>query len=734
MARKTIFDFSGGQVSPRYKSRVDSPIYHRSCKSLINFRVWPTGGIERIPGTIRVAETVSNNSTRLFSFVTKDKLSYVLAITAEGASTKSKSKVYRAGTAEVAVVSDSDNTSSGGLVPGETEGSLADTPTTTLGSDATVESLPTAFTAAQLKEIQYVQDADVLRLVHPSHKSQKLTRSSDTAWVWANSTPSASASDHFQGLNFTDGAGSPSAVYSSANATPRVMTFYQQRLVIGGVNTHRNELQGSDLPHATDPQQGIEKMDSASDGSGGWSYTQQGTGIEWVAGWTSLLTGTAEGEYSWGDEPIGALAANVPNIKQVSGHGSYNKQPLFAGGRLLFIQRGGLVIREMLFNADQKTYNARNLSILADNILGTLPMVDWAYQKSPIPAIWVVRGDGKLAVMTYDIENDLYSWNLVDVGGIVESIAVVSAGTEDQVWIVVQRTIAGSVTRHIEYFDTFNRADKTVPYYVFSGNKVSGQSDATIASIATTGSSAYTITCNVPVDHGLVNDQIVRITGLKKDDGSLHEMCTTDTGAGRGVYLVGESASTSFKLEKVGTTDGTKIKGITGSTAWTTDLTAATGTVTVVVNEVTGLAHLNGETVTCTGDGSELPQVTVGSGKASLGGYYKKATAGVGVDSDCIPLGIDSVDDFGFNRTVKRVLVRVMDTNSLQVGPDTDNLDDITFKTTTDTMDEAPPLMEDIIEKSVIQKVTNTGSIVLRAKKESGLACSVIGLVAEYEG
>lgn len=65
MARKTIFDFGAGQVSPRFKGRVDNEMYHKACETLENFRVWPTGGIERVPGTKYIASKTS--PLRLFT-------------------------------------------------------------------------------------------------------------------------------------------------------------------------------------------------------------------------------------------------------------------------------------------------------------------------------------------------------------------------------------------------------------------------------------------------------------------------------------------------------------------------------------------------------------------------------------------------------------------------------------------------------------------------------------------
>ena len=98
-----------------------------------------------------------------------------------------------------------------------------------------------------------------------------------------------------------------------------------------------------------------------------------------------LLVGASNGEFSLGSEAISNTTG--PVVRQVSNHGSYNRQPLYASGRLLFVERGGGQVRELLFDDNQKTYNAKNLCTLAGSILGTLPMQAWAYQATPVPTV-----------------------------------------------------------------------------------------------------------------------------------------------------------------------------------------------------------------------------------------------------------------------------------------------------------------------------------------------------------
>ena len=70
-----------------------------------------------------------------------------------------------------------------------------------------------------------------------------------------------------------------------------------------------------------------------------------------------------------------------------------------------------------------------------------------AYQKAPYSILWCVRADGELLGFSYLREQLVTGWHRHLLGGQVESVAVVPGDAEDEVWISVKRTIAGSTVR-----------------------------------------------------------------------------------------------------------------------------------------------------------------------------------------------------------------------------------------------------------------------------------------------
>jgi hypothetical protein len=89
---------------------------------------------------------------------------------------------------------------------------------------------------------------------------------------------------------------------------------------------------------------------------------------------------------------------------------------------------------------------------LAEHITRT-EIVELAYQQQPDAILWCVRGDGVLIGLTYERDQKVVGWHRHITDGTVESVAVIyGVGTEDEVWVAVNRVVDGAVKRFIERF------------------------------------------------------------------------------------------------------------------------------------------------------------------------------------------------------------------------------------------------------------------------------------------
>jgi hypothetical protein len=204
----------------------------------------------------------------------------------------------------------------------------------------------------------------------------------------------------------------------------------------------------------------------------------QANRIQWIAEDRQLLVGTSGNEWTMGesDEPLSPVTPS--GFKHQGRKGGENMEALSTGDALLFVQRGGNVVREMVYNYAGDKYASPDVSILASSLLDGRKIVKWCFQLNPYSIVWMVLDNGAMLGMTYIKEHEVVAWHSHDVGGYVEDIVCVPGEGYDRVSIVVHRYIPGIAgggeggwVRSIERMENFfiRQSDKTDAFFVDSG-------------------------------------------------------------------------------------------------------------------------------------------------------------------------------------------------------------------------------------------------------------------------
>lgn len=185
--------------------------------------------------------------------------------------------------------------------------------------------------------------------------------------------------------------------------------------------------------------------------------------IRWILSKNTLVLGTVGGEHILGaSKDDEALTPSNIRARLQTTYGSENIAAKIVNQAVLFVQRGGRKIREFLYNFEQDSHKADDLTVFAEHITES-GIVDMAFQRTPDPILWCIRADGEMAVMTYERDQDVFSWSRLitqtNLAGTAsdsdfESVAVIYGGanSEDEVWVTVRRTISGSDARYVERF------------------------------------------------------------------------------------------------------------------------------------------------------------------------------------------------------------------------------------------------------------------------------------------
>ena len=184
-----------------------------------------------------------------------------------------------------------------------------------------------------------------------------------------------------------------------------------------------------------------------------------------------------------GSDSQGALTPNSVQAKPQGTLGSSHIAPILVGNSTVYIQDKGQSVHDLMYDYSSDAYVGDDLSTFAPHLLEGFTIVGWAYQCVPYSILWLVRSDGALLGLTYVRSQKCIAWHQHNVGGAVESICCVSEGNEDAIHLLVRRTINGSVVRYRERMANRQIADIDDAHFVDSGIVVNGWN--------TTGTTVY---------------------------------------------------------------------------------------------------------------------------------------------------------------------------------------------------------------------------------------------------
>jgi len=573
----SVPSFTAGELSPRMEGRTDFQKYYSAGTIINNFVIQPHGPVTRRPGSVFVSEVKNSaHNTRLIPFSFSTTQTYILEF----------------GDQYIRFYKDSGQITSGGAA----------------------YEISSPYLHTEVFDIKFAQSADVMYLTHPNHPTKKLSRTGHTNFTLATVSFTETSTTHL--LNGTGNY-------------PKCVSFFEQRLVFAGTINNPQTIWFSKSGDYENFTTGTADADAMI-------YTiasNQVNAIESIKATRTLIVMTTGGEFTVTSgatqDPI--TPTNL-NIRKQSNYGSAGVDAVSVANSTLFLQRAKRKIRELAYNFDSDSYVAPDLTILAEHITDS-GVVQMDYQQEPFSIVWCVRDDGKLVGLTYNRLQDVVAWHGHDFGGTdakCKSVAVIDVDTaEDQVYVIVERTIDGGTKKYVEYLSTYDfNSSLTEFHFVDSGLAYSGSSTTTLS----------------------------------------------------------------------------------------------------------GLSHLEGQTVKVIVDGATHPDRTVSSGSISLERSATTAKVGLGFISTLQTMRLDE----GFRGTdqtkTKRiydVTVRFFETVGAKVGPNESNLDEIPFRDSSASMTAPVPLFTGDKETEFPSDYGTDGFVLV--KQEQALPMTILALYPRLE-
>ena len=159
--------------------------------------------------------------------------------------------------------------------------------------------------------------------------------------------------------------------------------------------------------------------------------------IRSVAVGPKLLVFTAGSEWSIGSN--GPLTPYNVQITQEGERGASAVAPLVVGGRTLYVQARGGVLRDFFYDYSSASYVGRDLTLRAKHLFQHKEIKTLAYQQEPDNLIWCVLTDGTLLCLTYLWEEEMFAWTRHQTQGKFISACAIPTKGYDETWFLVQR-------------------------------------------------------------------------------------------------------------------------------------------------------------------------------------------------------------------------------------------------------------------------------------------------------
>jgi hypothetical protein len=432
-------NFTSGEITPLLEARVDFEGYYKGARKIRNLLILPQGGVTRRFGLRNIADTLDTNDyTKIKLKVIGSEGIYFLFIF-----TNNKITIYE--------------------------------------DDVLLGDITSPYSEDIVNQLGIEQNNDKLYITHEDHKINVLQPAAvAVGWElvekdFKNSptydfkqdyddvtfTPSAVSGTKAAPLTLTATGGNPFNAYhvgglffgnegtlrittftsptSVQNATrgyPRHISFYQGRMVIASTK----DLPGLICLSATNEL--FEFDDSTADPSDPIIQIITGRGssnIKHLIHSQDLFVFTESGEFS--TPPFTDKPSSPENtyFQQQTENGISDVEPVSLDNRIIFVDKGGKIVREMLYTVQRSSYEALNISLLSAHLINNPISIGTFKNPSFNDGVYMLllNEDGTLPIYQSIEAENIKCWMLTTTDGKFKQVGAV----DDQVYFLVERTI-----------------------------------------------------------------------------------------------------------------------------------------------------------------------------------------------------------------------------------------------------------------------------------------------------
>jgi len=297
---------------------------------------------------------------------------------------------------------------------------------------------------------------------------------------------------------------SNSTVKANSRGNPGVISFYENRLYYGSHYFRPNGLWASRIGNLGDMRQAKYVDDSPNTVANDDPYDVNLTSNElsqivWMSAGKTLQLGSTGREFI-SNNPDSSQTLGPLNVgfQAETAHGGALIMPARQGNSLVFIPRNKRRLREFVFNFQEDSYKAADISTYAEHMPKKMLAKRVTYVNPEIVQIsnqehfngmlWVLDRNGGFYACTRDRDQGYAAFHWHELGGVLTEsskatppkilsfcVAPNAEGTHDDIWLAVRRTINGAditylerINKEFELEDLYNNSTSYLDKPIFS--------------------------------------------------------------------------------------------------------------------------------------------------------------------------------------------------------------------------------------------------------------------------
>lgn len=246
----------------------------------------------------------------------------------------------------------------------------------------------------------------------------------------------------------TSGSPRKEDLWSSTRGYPKLGTFHDGRLVLGGTKSKPQSVLFSRPGLFNDF-----KIDEGDDDEGIFITlaSRKLVNIVDVFSGRNLQIFTDGAEFAIFDSPV---TPSTVTVKNQTSYGSLDIPANDIDGAVIFADSNGKSIKDFVYNFNEDAYISKDISVLSPELISTPRDITILGGTASEDANWVfiVNNDGSATILNTLREQDINAFTRWTTSGELISATVV----DDQLYMVNKRNINGADTYHIEQW-SFNR-------------------------------------------------------------------------------------------------------------------------------------------------------------------------------------------------------------------------------------------------------------------------------------